>query len=33
MEKALAKQPYEQDFREYLLKQLSVPAERCRNRD
>ncbi|OUR62899.1 globin [Bermanella sp. 47_1433_sub80_T6] len=33
MEKALAQQPYEQDFREYLLKQLSVPAERCRNRD
>jgi len=33
MEKALAKQPYEQDFREYLLKQLSVPAERCRNRE
>ena len=33
MEKALQQQPYEQDFREYLLKQLSVPAERCRNRD
>ena len=33
MEKALALQPYEQDFREYLLKQLAVPAERCRNRD
>lgn len=33
MEKALAKQPYEQDFREYLLNQLSKPAERCRNRE
>jgi len=33
MEKALALQPYEQDFKEYLLKQLSVPAERCRNQD
>ncbi len=32
MEKALAKQPFEQDFKEYLLKQLAVPAERCRNR-
>ncbi len=33
MEQALALQPYEQDFREYLIKQLSVPAERCRNRE
>ncbi len=33
MEKALELQPYEQDFKEYLLKQLSVPAERCRNKD
>ncbi len=33
MEKALERQPYEQAFKEYLLKQLSVPAERCRNKD
>ncbi|MEH6347020.1 MAG: hypothetical protein V7785_18135 [Bermanella sp.] len=33
MEKALQKQPYEQDFKEYLLKQLSIPDDRCRNQD
>ncbi len=31
MEKALEKQPYAPEFRQYLLKQLAVPAERCRN--
>lgn len=33
MEKALAQQVYAPEFRVYLLKQLSVPAERSRNRD
>ncbi len=33
MSVALAKQPYTQEFKDYLLQQLSVPAERCRNRD
>lgn len=28
---AAAKQPYAEDFRHYLLEQLYVPAERCRN--
>lgn len=31
MEKALARQPYQEDFKQYLLVQLAVPAERCRN--
>ncbi len=30
MEIALTKQPYAQDFKEYLLRQLRTPAERCR---
>jgi len=34
MEKALALQSaYPQDFRDYLMKQLSFPANLCRNRD
>lgn len=34
MEKALHRQTdYPQDFRDYLLKQLSFPANLCRNRD
>lgn len=33
MEKAVAEQPYADDFKVYLLKQLSVPAEFCRNKD
>lgn len=33
MEKALAEQPYAQDFRQYMLEQLFVPAERSRTRD
>lgn len=30
MEKAIALQPYEHTFKQYLLKQLNVPAERIR---
>lgn len=33
MKKALAKQGYPQDFQEYMITQLGVPAERCRNAD
>jgi hemoglobin len=33
MAAALAQQPYAPDFRDYLLRQLAVPAERVRNRD
>ncbi len=33
MTKALAKQGYPQDFQEYMITQLAVPAERCRNAD
>ncbi|MFT7109388.1 MAG: hemoglobin [Psychrobacter glaciei] len=33
MTKALAKQNYPIDFQEYMITQLSVPAERCRNAD
>lgn len=33
MEKALAEQPYADDFKVYMLKQLFVPAERCRTQD
>jgi len=32
MEVALQKQPYSDDFREYLLVQLRVPANRCRTK-
>jgi hemoglobin len=31
MRVSAAKQPYAEDFRRYLLEQLYVPAERCRN--
>lgn len=31
MQKALEKTDYEQAFKEYLLKQLAVPASRCVN--
>lgn len=31
MEKAIARQAYSEAFKSYLLKQLAVPAERCRN--
>ncbi|MBR9912008.1 MAG: group II truncated hemoglobin [Gammaproteobacteria bacterium] len=33
MERALQDQDYPQDLKDYLLKQLAVPAEFCRNRD
>jgi len=32
MEKALELQIYPQEFKDFLLQRLSVPAERCRNR-
>jgi hemoglobin len=31
MEQAISKQPYERDFKQYLLAQLAIPAERSRN--
>jgi hemoglobin len=33
MAKALTKQNYPEDFQNYMITQLSVPAERCRNAD
>jgi len=33
MQVAVDAQPYQQDFRDYLMTQLYVPAERSRNRD
>jgi hemoglobin len=33
MGKALARQDYPQEFQDYMLTQLNVPAERCRNAD
>ncbi len=33
MQKALALQPYADDFKVYLLEQLFIPAERSRNQD
>ena len=33
MQVAADAQPYEQDFRDYLMTQLYVPAERSRNKD
>jgi len=32
MHKALDKQPYPEEFKEFLLQRLAIPAERCRNR-
>jgi hemoglobin len=32
MQKALEAQPYAEDFKEYMLRELGVPAERCRTR-
>ena len=32
MKKALEKQPYPQEFKDFLLKRLNIPAENCRNR-
>ncbi len=33
MSRAVEVQPYDPDFKEYLMAQLAVPAERVRNRD
>lgn len=33
MKEAVAEQPYDQEFKTYLLVQLAVPAERVRNSD
>ncbi|WP_445397470.1 group II truncated hemoglobin [Zobellella sp. An-6] len=33
MAEALTQQDYAEDFKQYLLRALSVPAERCRTRD
>jgi hemoglobin len=33
MAEALKLQPYPDDFNEYLLRQLAIPAERCRTTD
>ena len=33
MARALEAQPYSEDFKAYMLKEISVPAERSRNRD
>ena len=33
MQQALDKQPYPADFKQYMIEQLFVPAERSRNRD
>jgi hemoglobin len=33
MQKALAEQPYSDDFKQYMIEQLFVPAERCRTKD
>lgn len=33
MEEALKRQPYAEDFKQYMLIQLAVPAERCRTVD
>lgn len=32
MQEALKKQPYTEDFKQYLITQLRIPAERCRTR-
>ena len=33
MREALTQQPWKDDFKAYLIRALSVPAERCRNRE
>ncbi|MCG8334265.1 MAG: hypothetical protein MJE63_07090 [Proteobacteria bacterium] len=33
MQKALEEQPYKEDFKEYLMEQLSDPATKIQNRD
>jgi len=32
MKKALDKQPYPQEFKDFLMMRLAIPAESCRNR-
>ena len=32
MKRALEEQPYAEEFKRYLLRELAVPAERCRTR-
>ena len=32
MQRAIEQQPYAEDFKRYLLRELAVPAERCRTR-
>ena len=32
MEKALERQPYPQEFKDFLMKRLAIPAQRCQNR-
>ena len=32
MREALTKQPYAEDFKQYLMAQFRIPAERCRTR-
>ncbi len=32
MQIAVDEQPWREDFKQYLMVQLAVPAERCRNR-
>jgi len=32
MGKALEQQPYPQEFKDFILKRLGIPADRCRNR-
>jgi hemoglobin len=33
MARAVAAQPYEENFKQYLMKQFAIPAERVRNRE
>jgi hemoglobin len=33
MQRAVDAQPWAQDFKDYLMKQLAIPAERVRNRE
>ena len=32
MQRALDLQPYPQEFKDFMMKRLAIPAERCRNR-
>lgn len=33
MQQAIDLQPYPEDFKQYFMKQIAMPAERCRNQD